>query len=436
MSVYTEVTEQHISSLSLEARKALGQYMTPSSIGDVMAQMLDLDPDGSPSVLDPACGTGELLLAAQRACPNAGLFGFDVDEGMVAAASENVPDANIRLLSIFDEASVSEHGKYDYVIGNPPYFEMKKDDPDLASESIEGFAALSDKGRLNIYSLFVEYAMRLVHIGGKVSFLVPPSMNNGAFFKCLRRRVLELGVVREIRLVRENDSFEDALTSVQILLLERTDAGYEKNLEASKDYVYDTGSTIIFTDRKDVIEEFSKGKASLVAQGFTVKTGTVVWNKYKGDFAKGNICSSDGVVRTDGKREAAPGNDMAPVLFAKDISADNALALSDKVSAPGHWLPESAARLDKGPAIIVNRIVGSLDNPRLRFAYVDLDRFYGENHVNVITRADGDVQKMKQLFEVLSAVKPDDLSAYLQAVTGNTQLSATELGEMPVSKIT
>ena len=435
MPAYTEITEKHIGSLSLESRKALGQYMTPASIGDVMADMLDLDPASSPDVLDPACGTGELLLAVQRACPNAHLFGFDIDEGMVDAARENVPDSNIRLLSIFDEASVAEHGKYDYVIGNPPYFEMKKDDPDLASSAIEGFAALSDKGRLNIYSLFVEYAMRLVRVGGKVSFLVPPSMNNGAFFKELRRRVLELGVVRQIRLVRENDSFEDALTSVQILLLERTDDGYEKNLKASSAYVHDTGSTIIFTDRKDVIEKFAKGRASIGSQGFSVKTGTVVWNKYKGDFAKGNICSSGGVERTDGKQEKAPGSDMVPVLFAKDISVDNKLVLSDKVSAPGHWLPDTAARVDKGPAIIVNRIVGSLDAPRLRFAYVDLDRFYGENHVNVITREDGDAVKMKQLFDILSAIESSELSSYLQAVTGNTQLSATELGEMPVAKI-
>ena len=127
MPAYTEITEKHIGSLSLESRKALGQYMTPASIGDVMADMLDLDPASSPDVLDPACGTGELLLAVQRACPNAHLFGFDIDEGMVDAARENVPDSNIRLLSIFDEASVAEHGKYDYVIGNPPYFEMKKD---------------------------------------------------------------------------------------------------------------------------------------------------------------------------------------------------------------------------------------------------------------------------------------------------------------------
>ena len=439
---FTQITADHIASLDLEGRKALGQYMTPASIGDEMARMLCIPPGSAPAVVDPACGTGELLLAVRRQCPDARLTGFDIDEGMLAAAERNVPSAEFRACSIFDPASRLEHGSYDFAIGNPPYFEMKKSAPDLRAGGVEGFASLEDKGRLNIYALFVEYALRLVRVGGAVSFLVPPSMNNGAFFKRLRRRVLELGRVSDIALIRENDAFSDALTSVQILLLVRTDDGYEHNLAASAPFVHETDSGVIFTDRKGVIDEFSRGKTPIGKQGFEVRTGTVVWNQHKAAFRAGQRaearCQAIGKVAVPvigGGFECPPAAGMLPVLFSKDIAADGSLALSSKISAPGHWLPEGAARVDCGSGIVVNRIVGSLENPRLRFALVELDRFYGENHVNVITRPDGDTAKVRALFDSLSALKPDELSAYLQAVTGNTQLSATELGELPVPDI-
>lgn len=433
-SNYSDITADHIASLDLADRKGLGQYMTPAFLGDKMAAMLAMRQGAPVRVIDPACGTGELLLAVQRANPGAGLHGFDVDEGMITAAQRNLPDADVRRKSIFDASSRLEWGKFDYVIGNPPYFEMRKDASELTSGGVDGFASLEDKGRLNIYALFVEYALRLVRIGGKVVYLVPPSMNNGAFFKCLRKRLLELGYVEDISMVRENDSFSDALTSVQIISLVRTDAGYESNLERSSKFACPMGDTVIFTDKKDVIERFSENKKPIGAQGFKVETGSVVWNKHKGEFLCGE--SSDaGIARAGGGFEAAPRDGFLPVLFSKDISKDNALALSSCVSAPGHWLPASSARADSGLGIVVNRIVGSLDNPRLRFALVELDRFFGENHVNVITRPDGDDAKVRALYDALSAIDSVELSEYLKAVTGNTQLSATELGLLPVAEI-
>ena len=435
MDEFSDITVSHIDSLDLAGRKALGQYMTPATLGDKMAAMLDMPEGRSVRVVDPACGTGELLLACHRIRPNAGLTGFDVDEGMLAAAGRNVPGAMLRGLSMFDVASRDMWGSFDYAIGNPPYFEMKKADERLSLGGVDGFASLQDKGRLNIYALFVEYALRLVRIGGRVVYLVPPSMNNGAFFKCLRRRVLELGAIADMAMVRENDSFQDALTSVQVIALDRTDDGYEANLARSSKFACPMGDTVIFTDGKDVIERFSKGKTPIVAQGFTVETGSVIWNKHKDEFRAGVTSSAGvGIARADGMAECPPDEGYVPVLFSKDISRGNTLELSGKVPSAGHWLPASAARVDHGLGIVVNRIVGTLDNPRLRFALVDLERFFGENHVNVITRKDGDNAKVRALYEALSAVDPTELSEYLKAVTGNTQLSATELGLLPVPR--
>lgn len=101
-SSYTDITASCIEPLPLAERKALGQYMTPATIGDMMAARLfdglpaDGNTHGTPSVIDPACGTGELLLAVHRACPTARLAGCDVDPRMIDAAIANLSACDVR----------------------------------------------------------------------------------------------------------------------------------------------------------------------------------------------------------------------------------------------------------------------------------------------------------------------------------------------------
>ena len=66
-------------------RRERGAYYTPAAVGEWLATELGLD--ATDSVLDPACGAGDLLLAALRAgVPWSRLAGLDIDPLAVALA--------------------------------------------------------------------------------------------------------------------------------------------------------------------------------------------------------------------------------------------------------------------------------------------------------------------------------------------------------------
>lgn len=395
-----------MSAVPRSTQKQRGQYMTPSELADAL--VASLNPPSAATVLDPAVGTGELLLAVKRFV-DADVIGFDVDPVMVKAATENVPGSTIKVVDLFGGGWRSLEGKFDYIVANPPYFEIRKDDERLLS--VSDFETAKGKGRVNIFSLFVEYALRLLSPTGKMSFLVPPSMNNGAYFSTLRNLIIERGVVEDITIFRENDRFENALTSAQIITIRKTDSGFEKNFEESGDFIIGDPVRFSFTDDAVWFDNFCAGKSALSELGFCVRTGPTVWNQHVNDFV--------------GDDE----DDAIPLIYAADI-ADGVISFSPKVAPGRRRLRPGAGRTVSAPFIAVNRVVGSLSSPSIKFALVEDGDFFVENHVNVITHEDPEM--VKRLIADLSSVDASDMSRYLKSVTGNTQLSATELSRMPV----
>lgn len=415
---FTTETTDYIKTLSLEDRKKLGQYMTPNFLGQKMAELLTkympVTPGSSIKVLDPAVGTGELLRAFRQthASVNSSFYGFDIDEGMLNTAQKNISGITTVKKSIFDKLGTYSES-FDFIIGNPPYFEIKKDLTELTGLDFE---TKNEAGRLNMFALFFEYSLKLLKPNGVMVFLVPPSMNNGAYFKKTRDYILKNSSVEHLEIVRHNKHFADALTSVQIIVLRKKE---NPSLVAETDskFVVDfnTLSTIkpvktlpvIFTEKKREILKLWEKNTSLSNAGFKVKTGNIVWNQYKNVFS-----------------EYQEG--YSPLLYSKDIK-DNTLTLNPALS-DRRWLPTNDKCLTE-PSIIVNRIVGSLSNPQLKYALVDEKAYFTENHVNVITFTGASQQSLSKLKELTQMIDDSKewLSSYLQAVTGNTQISATEL---------
>jgi hypothetical protein len=78
-----------------------------------------------------------------------------------------------------------------------------------------------------------------------------------------------------------------------------------------------------------------------------------------------------------------------------------------------------------GPAVVVNRIVGSVGSGELRAGLIESGRkFVGENHVNVILPTERAEISCEHL---LSLISQPQVIQQLRKITGNTQISATEL---------
>lgn len=393
---FSEHTQKWLKEASVSDRRALGQYMTPKYIREKLLDSVELNP--SLRVLDPSVGTGEFLRAAEDRCPGMLLTGWDIDKNIARIAKKNAPNASI---VVRDALSRWDDGSFDLIIGNPPYFQF-----DASPELRREFAPVIS-GRPNIFAMFFKACLSVLRPNGVLAFVVPTSMNTGAYFENLREYLLSKSSIEHLEILSESNHFLDAQTSVQILVL--------RNGANSTKYVFRKEepeakfSRVMFTLDPNKLERSFAGAKTIWNLGYIARTGTVVWNQNKH------------------KLHMSPGIGSTRLLWAHDIANSGEISRLPLEGKPA-WI--SGVKPQCGPALIVNRIVGSVGKAQIRAAVVPKGlEFVAENHVNVIAPREG-VDQLCSLEDLRSALARQELVAHIAAISGNTQLSATEINHM------
>lgn len=126
----------------------------------------------------------------------------------------------------------------------------------------------------------------------------------------------------------------------------------------------------------------------------------------------------------------SPGIGSTRLLWAHDITSSGEISRLPLEGKPA-WI--SGVKPLYGPALIVNRIVGSVGKAQIRVAVVPEGlEFVAENHVNVIAPREG-VNQQCSLEDLRTILARQDTAAQIAAISGNTQLSATEINHlMPI----
>lgn len=361
-------------------------------------------------VLDPGCGTGELLAAVARREPEAVLTGWDIDATALEAARKLVLGADLELRSALDPTG-SE--LFDLVIANPPYFQVRVT-PVLKARFGEVIS-----GRANVFALFLKAGLDLLRPGGTLAYIVPPSMNSGAYFEALREHIVFRSRIVDLTVLEGSDLFEGANTAAQLLVLEKHGATGARS--ADQGFVFERTEQsagfrrVLFSERPERLSEGFEGRSTLWQLGYEAVTGTIVWNQRRQDL------------------RPEPGPDTVPLVFSRDLRGGTLdgverRATSAEAAKPGHIVSE---RRLTGPALLVNRVIGAVGRGELRTVLVpEGAAFLAENHVNVIRRRSDPAalrrpgRDWKQLAAALEEPGTGDRARLL---TGNTQLSATEL---------
>lgn len=388
---FSKETLRWLDSALLDSRQALGQYMTPRSLRTHLLKQLNFKPGDR--VLDPAVGTGEFLKQALELAPDIKTFGWDIDKKVLEVAGQLVPEAMLTCRSALDEY-VGE--KFDFVIGNPPYFETKLD-----STLKEKYKEVVS-GRPNIYALFFQVGINVLRDGGTLAYVVPPSMNAGAYFKNLRTFLTTQNHIIGLSVFNDSSLFIDAQTSVQVILVKKGE-GKSTNvfsIQSGNESI----KSIIVCERPEEMAELYKGSVSLASLGYEAVTGSTVWNQHKNNLTN------------------SPDGSTIPLLYARNID-QGSITLNSDDRRPQYI---RNVRALTGPAILVNRIIGGVGKGVIKAALVpDGFVFTAENHLNVIRPADGKTQSINlhRLFEMINS---PEMIEKARKLTGNTQLSAKE----------
>ena len=395
---YTKESIDYLKNTDIKKRKKLGQYFTPKSIRELLLSKLPKKDNAD--ILDPACGSGEFLLSCKKYFKNPILYGFDIDKKLINISSKLVKNASIKN---FDFLNIDiNKKKYDYIIGNPPYFELK------LNEEIKKKYFDIIKGRVNIFSLFIKTGLDLLKDGGYLAYVVPPSMNNGAYFSKLREYIIKNSSLEYLHIIDGADNFHLANQKVMLIILKKT------NSKKSSKYIFKKNGITIFTEDKNFLNKSYKNTVSLKDIGYTVKTGGIIWKEHKEKL-------------TNDK------NNSTLLIWASNIN-NGKIIIGYTKGKPQYIKNISNDLIIKSRVVVVNRITGSSKDINIKAAIVNEKEFVCENHVNVIYMSKN-ANCNYSLEDILKALQDKTNIKVMRLISGNTQISKTELERLlPIIK--
>lgn len=468
-SVFSErIARKYSDDVSKEKKKFLGQFFTPLTISNYMASMIEVNcKRRNFKILDPGCGAltlscsvVEKLVSTNPEINSIEIDAYDLDSGLsdivlgiiealrVWAAKKGVQvsvkyQAADFLLENEDKVSFGA-STYDIVISNPPYFKVGKDDLRL-----KPFKDLL-KGQQNIYSLFLLASSNLLKKDGQLIFIVPRSFTSGLYFESFRNLFFKKMDVRHFHLfdsrsagfkrdqvLQENVIFKAERrkkdSNVRELLISYSIGLDDLNKARTKKYRSDNlmkslGRMSVIHLPSSVAEEnamktFSLWKNSLLSFGMRASTGPVVPFRSKSYLLNEKSQSADSV----------------PLLWMHNCSK---MKLNWPVVKEGKaaWIKDNelsnSRTLLNQNYVLLRRFSSKDDQSKLvatpylaeNFSY---DRIGLENHMNYVYMPEGHLDKI-DVYGLAVLFNSKLFDDYFRSLSGNTQVSATELNHIPL----
>ena len=451
-------------------KKHKGQFFTPLNIAIFMGSLAMPSSKKCISVLDPGCGLAILSCALiehliEEAKPEtislslyetdsrvvlhtqvvlsylqkwSGEKGvklcFQLNESdFVLAKYESLNDSDI-IFGLF-----SEEEKYDYIISNPPYFKLAKNDIHTISCS-----SIVD-GQTNIYALFMAICSRLLKQDGQMIFITPRSFASGRYFQSFRDFLFRNVHLDFIHLFNtRKDTFSKDSVLQELVILRMQPAGEITNVTVSfsqgiedldypnqkefpaKDIVDITSSEKIVylpVDERDelILNLFRSWPGNMNKYGIKISTGPVV--AYR---AADNIVEESSI-------------DTVPLYWLHNVVkmlCDHPISKKGK----GQYIkivPETKpVLLPNKNYVLLRRFSSKDDSSRLVAApyFGNMSQYESvgfENKLNYIYRPNAHLRR-EEVMGIAALLNSKLFDAFFRTFNGNINVSATELRMMPL----
>lgn len=449
-------------STSPERRKERGHFGTRPAIAKFMAELFSRFPDDHVRILDPGAGVGTLSAAIceralqQRSSCHLFFELWENDPQLVPLLKDTMTHCQCALreagqrmeFAVRDEdfivantrRSLFENGptaSFQWAVLNPPYFKLRKD-----SSQAQAMKHVVH-GQPNIYSLFMAVAADLLLSHGEMVAITPRSYFNGLYFRRFRKWFFDRMVARQIHVFESRtEAFKDdsvlqenvilhaekggrprdvvLTTSVgrELTAIGRNNAVYDKVVDNSRgDHVVRITSTSF--DR-EVVTAIDSLPCRFRNLGFAISTGPVV------------------TFRSTEFLRRERGEDTAPLLwmhnvrpFITQFPPDNGKPTHIEVSGSSKRL-----LLPAKTYILLKRFTSKEEKRRLVAGIMTRTDSYSEwvgleNHLNYVYRRGSELSR-PEAFGLAAFFNSALVDRYFRAISGNTQVNATEIREMPV----
>jgi adenine-specific DNA-methyltransferase len=465
-----------------EHKKVFGQYLTPLDVAVFMANLPSNSDVSQIRILDPGIGTGilgitlvERIIDNCKAIKGIHLVGYEIDSDLIKitqaaleqlkkwVVSKNVSFTyeirfkdfvidNAYVLddapSLFDSLNDSLNAElFNIIISNPPYFKIAKDDPRARA------AAKVVYGQPNIYALFMALAAKLLKQNGELVFITPRSYASGPYFKSFR------------------EFFFSELTPIQFHLFNSRTEAFDRDSVLQENLIIHAKRFLKRDSVKNVIISFSNGSRDLTSVKkrmlplkriinlssvnkvlflpITIEDDRILeivdsWagslHKYEMEISTGKVVPFRATEFLSKQGDLT--NSEAPLIWMNSIRNASIVWPYEKRSKPQYIrITEETRPLlnQNGNYVLLRRFSAKEEARRLNSSpylkeQLPCEFVAFENHVNYVHRPRGKMSRSEAL-GISAILNSSYLDTYFRVSNGNTQVSATEIRDMPLPDI-
>ena len=399
---YSTLSKELTSKLSKDEKKDNGIYFTPPSCIYNNLQLLQPYMSNITSVLEPSCGSGEYITALHSLYPTLNITGIEYNKTIYDGIVGHFSEENINIENA-DYLQYKPQTKYDLIIGNPPYYVMKKD---AVSKEYHKFF----DGRPNIFILFIVKSLQLLNENGILSFILPKNFLNCLYYDKTRAFIRDNFQILHI-VDCKDDKYIETQQETIILIIKK--CSHSVAIDNSPFVLSISGHTI-FTNEQIRIKELYNGAKTLSELGFKVSVGTVVWNQCK------DILTDD--------------TTQTRLIYSSDIQ-NNLLTMKQYNNEQKKNYIKKAG--NNRPLIVINRGYG-VGEYKFNYCLIDTDKDYLiENHlicIEYISLKEEEELSREQLIDkynkIINSLKDKRTQEFIDVYFGNNAINTTELNSV------
>lgn len=395
---FSNESKQLTKQLSKEDKKNNGIYFTPPSIIAKIMKVLFPYFKNITDILEPSCGSGEFLQRFEHFSR----FNIDAVEFNETIYNSINDKFKSNILNT-DFLEWNSNKKYDLIIGNPPFYVMKKQS--IKNNKYEHYYT----GRPNIFVLFIGKALEMLKNDGILAFVLPKNFMNCLYYDNLRKHISTNYKIIDIIECYEDKYLETQQDTIVLIIQNKNCVLNNPNFTININNYNIFNVPSIVTQ----IKKCYTNTTTLKNMNFEVKVGNVVWNQVKDKLTDNN-------------------NDTR-LIYSSDI-VNNKLSMKNyKNEAKKNYITKPG-KTDL--LLVVNRGYGKGDY-KFSYCLIDTDKPYLiENHL-ICIKSTEDITKDKlkeKYIKIINSLKNENTKKFIKLYFGNNAINTTELCEIvPIS---